>query len=187
MNRLIYVSKETAEVVEQSGSKMVKVYSFFPVDRANCDCKKMIFDWQKKLAEETEAGRQSLLKKTPFLECPRDKTKLTRYAIDCDNCGALQGYCWATDKSLSDWCDFHYVQSTTGEYWVGCFTPHISPITQKLLLECCCGQDIRDFRANMTLSEKTAKHIEDNNASGREFNKADSKFVASKFTGKVLT
>lgn len=188
MRRIIYASKETALVAKASKAKLVKVYSFFPIDRADCDCKKLIQEWNKRLAIENDEGRRKLLEKTPFLECPRSKNKnLTRFEIKCTSCGDLQGYVYASDSSLSDWCDFHYVQWTAGDVWHGCFTPHISPVTQKLLLECCCGNDTRDFRANMTISEKVAKKIEDKNAKGREYNQKSSKFVTRKFTGKVLT
>lgn len=188
MKRVIFASRETAINAKASKAKMVKVYSFFPIDRANCDCKQLIQEWNKRLGIENDEGRRKLLEKTPFLECPRSKNKrMERYKIECQSCGDLQGYAYASNPSLDDWCDFHYVQWSKGDVWHGCFTPHISPITQKLLLECCCGNDTRDFRANMTINEKVARRIEDRNAKGREFDQPDSKFVASKITGKVVT
>jgi hypothetical protein len=187
MKRTIFASKETEFQALTSRSKKVKVYSFFPCDKANCPCQKMIFEWKQKIGRASQKERQELLSKIKHLECPRDKVGMQRYEVVCTNCGELQGVLWATDPSLRDWCDFHYIQWSDGVKWHGCFTPHISPITQELLFECCCGNDTRDFRANMTMNRKRAEEIEKENAIGRKLNRSDSKFIVRKFRGKVLT
>jgi len=177
MRRKIYASQEAAFQAQQSSNKFVKVYSFFPLDRADCECQQMIQNWKMKLAQSVEKDQRRFMAEQEFLVCPRDKTGLTRYKIICNECGMIQGYCWASTPELIDWCDFHYVQWTRGDFWRGCFTPHISPITQQLHLECCCGVDTRDFRANMTINQREAERREAENSIGRAYNQSDSKFL----------
>ncbi len=184
--RKIYASRETSFEAEHSRMKVVKVYGFFPIDRADCVCQKEIIAWKRRLGEASEKERHLLIAQTPHLECTRDKTGMTRYGVFCSMCNQLQGVCWATDPTLKDWCDFHYVQWTKGDYWRGCLTPHISPISQKLLFECTCGQDTRDFRANMTLPQRVAEEKELENAEGRVMGLPDSKFYAKKFRKDML-
>lgn len=175
--RIIYASSDIALKMKHLKQKRIDILSFYPNDKGDCVCVKMISEWKDKLMLLPEAQRNSEIAKIKQLRCPRDKTGMQRYAITCRNCGEVQGYCWATDPSLTDFCDFHYVQWTDGEQWFGCFTPNISPITQQLTLECTCGQDTRDFRANQTLSGKVVERLEKESRKGREFNKADSKFA----------
>lgn len=178
MKTRIFASREVTKVAKLSPTKKINIYSMFPIDRAYCECQKLILDWKKSLALLNESQRQELLNKTPFIECPHDKTNMKRFKIICASCGEGQAYCWATDSSLKDWFDLHYIQWTGDGYWHGCLTPHISPVTQQLCLECCCGQDTRDFKANMTLNYKIARQLELINSIGREFGKNDSKFIA---------
>lgn len=187
MNRHVYSSRETNFIANESMAKKVVVYSMFPIDRASCPCAKEIMQLRKRLAMATPKDREGIIKELGGkLVCPRDKTGMTRFVITCANCKEVQGYLWATDATLKDWCDFHYSQWSDGERWRGCFTPHISPITEQLCLECCCGQDTRDFRANMTLPDKVALRREAVNAKGRAFNQTNSKFLVRKFSGNVL-
>lgn len=176
MNRKVFASRETNIVALSSKNKKVEVYSFFPNDKADCECQKMVLEWKQKLAGLPQNKRETLIQETKFLVCPRDKTGLKRYKIICKNCNEILGFCWASDSSLKDFCDFHYVCWSNGLVWHGCFTPHISPITEQLCLECCCGQDTRDFRANMTLPGKIAYQKEEVNKIGRDFGKINSKF-----------
>lgn len=187
MKRQIFASKEVSYLAKQSPNKTLRIYSMFPIDRGDCECQKIIFDWKRKMAVMNDSSRKQFTTENPFLECPRSKVGMKRFEITCGNCGDLQGYCWASDASLKDWFDFHYVQWVKDDFWHGCFTPHVSPITQQLCLECCCGQDTRDFRANMTLNERKALMMESNNAIGRDFNKRDSKFTVKKVKGIVVT
>lgn len=176
MIRQIPNSQEAAYQAAQSPAKIVKVYSMFPVDRADCPCAKVIQEWQLRLGKATQAERQQLIEEHPFIICPRDKSKMRRYEVICSKCNQRQGYLWATTPTLEDWCDFHYVQWTPGDYWRGCFTPHISPVTEELCFECCCGNDTRDFRANMTLPAVIANQHEARNRYGRKFGRKESKF-----------
>lgn len=176
MKRTIFASAEASYQAKHSPNKMVKVYSMFPVDRADCPCAPLIRDFKKKLAMSNQRDRQTMIEQQPFIECPRDKSKMTRYEIRCSACKDLQGYIWARSATLEDWCDFHYVQWTKGDVWHGCFTPHISPITEELCFECCCGNDTRDFRANMTMNERQAMLQEARNRYGRKLGRPESKF-----------
>lgn len=187
IRREILASRETGIVAKKSSSGRVEIYGFFPIDRADCDCQKMIVKWKNDLSAMSSKRRSLVIKQAKFLECPKDKEKMNRYNITCKNCGEILGYCWATDETLTDWCDFHYVQWTDGNQWYGCFTPHISPITQELCLECCCGQDTRDFRANMTLSHRIATGIEKENSKGRSFGNKFSKFKIGIVNKGVIT
>ena len=161
-----------------SGGK-VQIYSFFPIDRASCDCYKSVQEWKQKLAPLSGEGSRELAARQQLIVCPRSKTGMKRYKVDCNNCGETQGYCWAKDDKLNDWCDFHYTNWTDGDQWYGCIGPHVSPITEQLHLECACGQDARDFRANMTMNQKTAHDIELRNRKGRDFGLSTSKFKVS--------
>ena len=184
--RKIFTSKDTGCVASQNATGKVEVYSFFPNDKASCECQPIVLEFKKKLAMLNEGDRKKLLSETKRLICPRDKKGMFRYKITCKNCGEVLGYCWATDNTLKDWCDFHYVCWADETEWHGCLTPHISPITEQLCLECTCGSDTRDFRANMTLPYKTTSAIELINRIGRDFGKASSYFSVSKTTANVL-
>ena len=167
-----------AVLVSKSDNKKIEVYSFFPIDRADCDCRDLVKLWKKKLGPLSKEDKQKAITTTKFLVCPKNKAGMRRYKIVCKNCNEIQGYCWASDNTLRDWCDFHYTQWTDGEQWFGCLSPHVSPITEELCLECVCGQDTRDFRANMTLPPKVAYEIESKNKIGRLFGKSSSAFSA---------
>ena len=184
--RHVFASRETAIVAKRSKNGRVQIYSFFPIDRAVCECQKLAKEFKKELSRLNTNQQKSLMQERQYLECPRDKTGMHRYVISCRNCKEVLGYCWATDPTLKDWCDFHYMQWSDGQEWYGCLTPHISPITEELCLECCCGQDTRDFRANMTLSAETAMEIENRNKIGREFGYANSKFLVRKVSIGVI-
>ena len=186
MSRVVFASRESNVIVSASGKDRLDIYSFFPCDKSDCECQKMVLEMKKKLSTIPANQRADLLEKTGHLVCPRDKSGMNRYKITCGACGDVVGFCWATDASLTDWCDFHYVQWTDGQFWYGCFTPHISPITQQLCIECACGQDTRDFRANMTLPGILAEKMENENVIGREFNSNMSKFQVGLVDSSVL-
>lgn len=186
MMRKILASTEMKVEALRSKNKKVEIYAFFPNDRADCECQKMVLEWKKKLAPLPSNKRKGLIQEAGFLVCPRDKAGMNRYKITCKNCKETLGYCWATDSTLKDFCDFHYVSWTDGQEWHGCLTPHISPITEQLCFECCCGEDTRDFRANMTLSGKVAYQKEELCKVGRDFGKANSKFSVRIVSSSVL-
>jgi len=174
-------------MAKTSSEKIVKVFGIYPVDRADCPCQEIAKQWKNKLAMSNEKEQRALISQRPYIECPRDKSNMNYYEVRCKKCNEVMGYCWATDATLQDWCDFHYVQWSDGQQWHGCLTPHVSPITQELCFECCCGNDTRDFRANMTLNEKRVDELEERNSKGRELGSKHSKFIARKFKLEVVT
>lgn len=185
LQRKVFTSGDMANKMKLLKKNRLEVFSFFPIDKGDCDCASLISEWKDKLKMMSPNQREAEIEKIGHLTCPRAKESgMKRYTITCENCGQTQGYCYSKNASLVDWVDFHYLQWTNGEEWKGCLTPNISPITQQLTLECTCGQDTRDFRANMTLPGKVIADIENKNKKGREFNKSDSKFKVTVMKGK---
>lgn len=176
MHRKIPVSQDEIQRLKLSKKKKAYVYGFFPVDKHDCACKDTVSEWKDKLKQMNDEQRQKELAKTKFLECPRDKTGMKRYKIVCNQCKKAQGYLWATDENMTDWCDFHYVQWHYGTNWYGCYTPHNSPIDGTLCIECTCGNDTRDFRLNRSLPKKIANKLEKKNKIGRKWGQLNSKF-----------
>ena len=167
------LSKEAIEVCKKkkvSNSTKKKFKGLTPLDRYGCACSKDIVD----MYAGVNAG-----KKPKYVECKANKDKKYKeYYIQCQNCLNTVAVVYATDEKLIDYVDLHYVSETDGIYWYGCFSLNISPIDGKIGIECSCGQDTRDFRANNTLpySEMSGKLVE--NLKGRDFGLSDSKFKA---------
>lgn len=185
MQRTIFSSRDIYQKMTLLKKETLRVYSFFPIDRMSCDCQPSIKAFKEKLSIMPPHKQQEEIEKLKQLECPRDKSVMKRYELYCRSCGAIQGYCWATTPKLEDWCDFHYAQWTDGTRWFGCLTPNISPIDEKLTLECCCGNDSRDFRANMTLPGKVAYEMEEENRRGRDFSTHQSRFGVREVTASA--
>lgn len=177
MRKKTKASPELNNFMKFKKIKFAEVFGFYPVDRASCPCQKEIFALKKRLHELSPEQVKKEVEKMKFYTCPRDKTGMKRYKIVCRQCNSIQGYLWATDPTIKDWCDFHYVQKSNGEEWFGCLTPHISPITEELHFECCCGQDTRDFRAN-TVRHTEFREKEKKARYGRDLGHANSKFIA---------
>jgi hypothetical protein len=176
MRRKVFTSREVGIIVKASKEKKINIYSFFPCDKSNCECQPLVLKWKQDLAIMPSDKKEKLLTEKKVLDCPKKTKNYNKYEIVCKTCGQILGYCWASDQTLTDFFNFHYVQWTDGNEWYGCLTPNVSPITQQLTLECTCGADTRDFRANMTLSPETAMGMEKENSVGREFGKSSSKF-----------
>lgn len=176
MSKIKYpsTSKETKKLKYTeniSSSKKKKFVGLTPVDDYYCDCRKIIEEMYKKVASGD---------KPYFIECPKkNNKKYKKYKIECQNCKNIVAEIFATDDTLTDFCDFHYITETDGDHWFGAFTVQLSPIDGKIGIECSCGQDTRDFRANNTLPKKLSYKLTEN-LKGKEFGKADSKFKAIK-------
>jgi len=162
--------------MKSNGMDKLEIESFFPIDNPYCVCKKQIEKIAKELMTMGSDAQKAYKIEHRRITCERDKTGLTKYAIICKKCGELQGTLWAKDETLKDWCDFHYFQWTDGENWHGCQTPNISPITLKLTIQCYCGVDTRDYRANPYFPARGTKEIEERNCVGRDYGNKDSKF-----------
>jgi len=176
--RSIYASKDTFKILKSSKAKKLEITSFFYIDPYNETSNKWLNEWKRKLTGMPVNKRKALMDKMGTLKSPLIKKDMKKYNIFCKKCGAYQGYVYATNKKLTNWCNFHYFQYTDGLNWFGCYTPHVSPITGKLCLECCCGNDTRDFSANNNLPSKVSNLIEKSNKIGRDFGKSNSKFIA---------
>lgn len=176
MDRTIFASRDISTKMKLMKQSKITVYSFFPIDRPDCVCQPLIEEFKLKLAAMPTHKREAIIQDQKAFECPASHVGKKRYEIFCKNCGRIEGYLWASDKTLEDWVDFHYAQWTNGIVWHGCLTPNVSPIDGRLGLECTCGNDTRDFRANMTLPGKTAFEMEQKNKIGRRFNELNSRF-----------
>lgn len=160
------VSKETANKI--TGNKWVRTVSQIPYDKYDCKCKPLVENYFKQVANG---------QKPDYVECNHHHEYYNQYEIICNNCNNVVANCWSSDGSLSDYFDLHYVCENNGKNWRGAMSLNISPIDGKLGIECACGQDTRDFRANNTLplKEKNQRIIE--GLKGREFGKGNSKFL----------
>ena len=172
MSKIIYpsTSKELKEYAKKMGINKNNLEEFVgqtPADKSDCSCQKLI----RKMLDEVGKGS-----KPYYIQCDRKSVGYKHYEIICNNCGHTLARCWAKDETLKDYFDLHYVCSTDGENWYGAMSLNLSPIDAKIGLECSCGQDTRDFRANTTLPSKKLKDKISANAIGKDFAKADSKF-----------
>jgi len=136
------------------------IVGFLPADKPKCGCANLVLNEKKKMSLMTDVQRRVYVAQKKTIDCPRHNKKgMDQYKIICKNCGELVGYIHATDKNLTDWCNFHYVVSTDGREWFGGLTPNINPEDGELGIECSCGVDTRNSKAE-----------------GKHFNKKDSVF-----------
>lgn len=183
---MITAASTETKLVTQVEKGPVKVFGFYPIDPPHeTGAHRHVTDWKNKLARMTQRARVGRMSEMQQLPTTADVSGKSKYEIACTNCGAIQGYLMAFDDRLNGWCDFHYTQWSDGDYWYGCLTPHVSPIDGTLCLLCCCGQDTRDFRANMSIGQRRASLIEESNQKGRQWGSADAKFVARLVTGTI--
>jgi hypothetical protein len=102
------VSNQMFLNLRERGGK-VEIYSFFPVDRFDCECIGKVNDAKKLFATMNAKEREAYKKKLGHIKCPRaDKPGYKKYLIRCADCGAVVAYVAARDKNLTDWCDMHY-------------------------------------------------------------------------------
>lgn len=107
-----------------------------------------------------------------------DKGNRKKYEILCSNCGDKVAYCWASDDSLSDWVDLHYLTWYNAESWRGALAINVSPIDGKLGIECACGEDTRDFRAAPHMAPLQRQLMTEYSLKHRVFGTKESKFAA---------
>ena len=125
-------------------------------------------DWYAKRKEFIEVTLRD--DKTAILKPTCDISKLSKYNVVCQNCKGVMGTVYATDKKLTDWCSFRYRCWYNKDEWGGCRTPNVSPMTGRLRIECCCGQDTRE------ILKTKYDALERSNAIGRSWGKRNSKF-----------
>ena len=162
---------------EQYGKKQT-IISFLPYDRPGCICIPLVKAEKARLSQMLPKQRLEEQNKKRRVVCPRiTEAGFKKYKIICRRCKEVVGFVHSKDKKLSDWCNFHYVSRTDGKRWYGCFSPNISPIDGSLGIECACGNDTRDFRANTNLGPKEKERKIKETMKGREFGKRNSKFI----------
>ena len=152
------------------------IYSFFPCDRGDCECQPVIQDLKNKFSNMQQREIRNLKFNMEYLRCPKDKTGMVKFKMVCNNCKEIVGELYATDETARDFCDFHYISVHDGNFWQGALTPNISPIDQLIGMECCCGNDSRDFRANHTLPELVKAKMIEKCSQGRLLGRTDSRF-----------
>ncbi len=146
------------------------IESFYPIDKHDCDCSTLKTEMINKLSSMSPTHQLAFKEKMGKIVCPKgDKLGFKKFKVICNNCKALIANVRASDKTLKDFCDLHYVCQHDGHYWKGCMTVNISPYTGQLGFECTCGQDTRDFSEKDPVKEQE-------NKKGRLFNQKDSKF-----------
>jgi hypothetical protein len=202
----ISVSKDELKNLKATAEGKKSIYSFFPCDKFDCPCQAIITDYKNKLVLMSSEKRHDLINSIGFITCPRNKDGYTKYQITCNNCGEIVGECYAKDETLKDFFDFHYIvyselveekktvyeqndedgkplekqkkviKKETVGYWRGALAINISPIDGHIGIECTCGEDTRDFRANTTLPKPARDLKISQTKEGREFATDDSRF-----------
>lgn len=178
----VAASQEEATILKATNSKTRQIMSFFPADRHDCECQPVIKDLALQFSQMPPNQVRSTKEKLGGIyNCPANLKKgLKKFEVTCKNCGALLAKCFASDKTLSDWVDLHYISTSEwtkdGTFWQGALTVNISPIDGKLGFECACGEDTRDFRGKNDLTkEDRDKRVKDAMV-GRDLGKSDSRF-----------
>jgi hypothetical protein len=162
--RKIPISNEAKKSFKK-GEKKKEILSIFPCDKPFCACFSGINEIKKSGVMPAET-----------YHCPHDPAGYKKYIVTCANCGEKVGEVMSTDEKLSDWYDFHYYSWYDKKEWHGAFGINISPLDANLGIECCCGQDTRDFRPNQTLAGAVRFYKISETMQGREWGKALSKF-----------
>ncbi len=138
----------------------------------------------RKLAEmPTPIRNDYLIKNTP-IDFIKDKQKLgyRKFKITCARCGDPIAVVWATDSTLRDWCDLHYLQEHDKNTWYGCMTVNVSQIDEQLGFECACGEDTREYRTRNSMSPILRELATEYSMKHRAFNKSTSAFIAIRET-----
>lgn len=170
------VSPESKKLLKDTGQKVKEIVSFFPQDPHACDCFDMVQSWREKLGSMHPIKAEAEMRKYKMLTCPKSKEKGMRaFEIVCNKCKDIVAIVHAKDKTLKEWCNLHYISWHNTMKWRGCFGLNISPIDGKVGLECCCGNDTRDFRTTMVKTKLYQKKKVENML-GRNFGKKGSKF-----------
>lgn len=181
----ISTSQEQLQKMLDNKVKEEVVYSFFPCDHWKCDCQAAIMDIKTRFSQMSPKQIEEFKSKTKVVRCKKGDKK-TRYEIKCNSCKSIVAECAADNDKLENWCDLHYIATSyiekgKGEVrskWKGALAVNVSPIDGKIGIECCCGVDTRDFRANSTLEGKELKRRIEDSLVGRLFEEEDSKFKA---------
>ena len=117
-----------------------------------------------------------------FTETPidfvKDKGNRKRYEIKCVRCGDVVAYVWAENEKLENWCDLHYICWYNKSSWRGGRAINVAPIDGQIGIECCCGEDTRDFRAGKGMPPIQKSLMIDYTHRHRDFGLPTSTFIA---------
>lgn len=134
----------------------------------------------RSLARMSPVVRNVYLKQHAPFDFVKDKRGYKQYSVICARCGDQVATVWATDGTLKDWCDLHYICWHDENTWYGAMEVQISLIDEQLGFECACGEDTRDFRTAKSMSPVLRDLAANYSMKHREFNKPTSAFVATK-------
>lgn len=179
---MISTSMDQYNKMVMSGKKEDIIYSFFPSDPWKCECQPILLDLKARFSQMNSGEIQIIKNSMKVVRCPL-ALKKNKYKIMCTNCKEHVADVAADNSNLDNWCDLHYISTSYIDkngagHWKGALSINISPIDGKIGIECCCGADTRDFRANSTLPGKVVKRKIEECSKGREFGNKDSKFKA---------
>ena len=158
---MISTSIDQYNKMVMNGLKEETIYAFLPSDSWKCECQATVLDIKTRLSTLLPKDQETLKKNLGIIRCPRAANK-NKYNIYCNKCNEHVADVAADNEHLDDWCDLHYISTSYidgdgSSKWKGALAINISPIDGKIGIECCCGNDTRDFRANSTLPGKVVK------------------------------
>lgn len=131
----------------------------------------------REMAMMNQAERKDFINKGP-IDFAGDKRRKKRYYIYCTRCQEKIAYVWAKNEKLEEWCDLHYLCSHDRETWYGALAINVSPIDGKIGIECACGEDTRDYRANRSMPPIQKQLMIEYSQKHRKFGDANSTFLA---------
>jgi len=103
------VSQDQLSKMIKGGKKIDAIYSFFPIDKHDCECRGEVNHVKTLLSGMNEKQRHDYKRKIGHIVCPKSKKAgFKRYQIVCANCGETVAFVSAKDALLTEWCDLHY-------------------------------------------------------------------------------
>lgn len=93
-------------------SRLLKhdIYSFFPVDKWDCECQGLINDIKNQMTHLRPEDIEDFKKSLGVVRCPKAiRPTYKKYKVKCQNCGEIVAEVFATGPDLKDYCDLHYV------------------------------------------------------------------------------
>ena len=175
--RVVPVSKESLEKL--GDAQFRTIFSHIGINPRHIERQHIVelADLKRSLAMMTPDERDAEIRKGP-IDFVKDKSGYKLYEVRCSTCGDVVAQVWATDDTLRDWCDLHYMSWHDKNTWYGAMAVNISPVDGHLGFECACGEDTRDYRANRSMPPVTKRLMIEYTMNHRDFAKPTSKFIA---------
>src|SRR3990167_6808122 len=73
MKRVIFASSVMADRLKAAKQKKLSIYSFFPIDRGNCECVKLVSEWKDRFMLMHPKNKEDEILRVGHLVCPKDK------------------------------------------------------------------------------------------------------------------